>query len=272
MSRPPALKNTDSTIIKYAPSNNLMSSQPSLLVAIPAYHESVRLPPFLESLAGTFEKKLPQAAILVVDDGSGPEEQQLLRNLLAMIRSRHASVLEPLFLPRNLGKGGAILAAWDHAADYDYLAFVDADGAVSPLETCHVAGMLNPAGQGPALFSSRVKMLGRTIRRTGKRHLTGRLFALLVGLLIDPEVYDSQCGLKFIPTPVYRRIRPWLRGHRFAFDVELLAALKTGGCQVLEVPINWSDIPGSKICLLRDTWRMFCAVIRIKREMKTWTL
>jgi len=244
---------------------------PGLLVAVPAYRESGRLPKFLESLSSSLEARFPAARILVVDDGSGAVERERLCVAIERIRASHPSILPPLLLDANIGKGGAILAAWKHHPGFAYLAFVDADGAVSADEVCRVAGLLGPDGNGPALFGSRVKMLGKRVFRRFSRHLSGRIFALFVSLLIDDGIYDSQCGLKFVPASAHGKIEPHLKGHRFAFDVELLAALNKVGCGIQEVPIDWMDMPGSKVSLVRDTLRMLRAVFQIKREMKSWT-
>ena len=247
------------------------SARPGILIAIPAYRESARLPRFLEFLASAVESSGLGAAILVVDDGSGPREQELLLQAVGGLREVHSCILPPLLLQFNAGKGGAILAAWRSCPDADYLGFVDADGAVSAGEVCRVAAMLETGGRGPALFACRVKMLGKRVTRSWARHLIGRVFALLVGALIDPGVYDSQCGLKFVPASAFKKLDPYLQGHRFAFDVELLAGLKKLRWPVQEVPIDWHDEPGSKVSFFRDTHQMIRAIFRIKREMESWT-
>jgi hypothetical protein len=53
--------------------------------------------------------------------------------------------------------------------------------------------------------------------------------------------------------------------------VELLAGLLAARAPVIEVPIDWTDRPGSKVSLLRDTTRMFLGVRRIKERSTSWT-
>lgn len=243
-----------------------------LLLVIPAYHESDRLPTFLAELGSAVQRALPGGRILVVDDGSEEEEQLRLRQLVESARTFYPCILSPLLLEQNHGKGGAILAGWDSVDStdgFDYLAFVDADGAVPVSEVIRLVGMLTPAAESslrPALFASRVKMLGKSIKRSAGRHLMGRVFASMVGILINADVYDSQCGLKFLPSSVFRSIRHRLKGRQFAFDVELISALKGVGYPMFEVPINWEDISGSKVSLITDTLKMAKAVLEIRRE------
>jgi dolichyl-phosphate beta-glucosyltransferase len=233
------------------------------LLVIPAFRESERLPPFLRELLATV-----RCDVLVVDDGSGPPHAGRVRDLAASLAC--ANLLPPVCLGRNLGKGGAIRAGWEKCAGYDWLGFVDADGAVSPAEVRRVLELAAGADSVDALFGSRVKMLGRRIERSAVRHCIGRIFASIVAATITPEVYDSQCGLKFIRTAAYDRIAPMLREDGFAFDVELLAALLDSGARVVEVPIDWSDQPGSKVSLLGDSLRMLRAVRRIQRQRANW--
>lgn len=242
----------------------------NFLLVIPAFCESGRLPAYLDGLADAIGKSFPQARILVVDDGSPPREAEALRRKIDAIRAVRPCVLAPLFLPANKGKGGAILEGWKTAGGFDYVGFVDADGSVSAGEACRVAAQLGEDEPPAALFGARLRMAGRRVERTLSRHLVGRCFATLVGTAIDSSVYDTQCGLKFVPRAAFESVAPLLLGERFAFDVELLAALRARGWPVREVPIDWSETPGSKVRFARDSWQMAWAVFAIRRRAKAW--
>jgi hypothetical protein len=62
------------------------------------------------------------------------------------------------------------------------------------------------------------------------------------------------------------RIHPALRIADLAFDVNLLVAMKQAGFQLLEVPIEWTDVVGSKVTssLLRQSLTMFLSVWRVR--------
>ena len=123
---------------------------------------------------------------------------------------------------------------------------------------------LGQADAPDAFFASRCKILGRTVQRSWLRHVCGRVFATLVAVATGIPVYDSQCGFKLIRRRCYEAIRSRLREKRFAFDVELLVALRQSGARVIEVPIDWFDVPGSKLHFLRDTAQMLAAVIGMR--------
>ena len=165
------------------------------LMVIPAYRESQRLPRYLRALTKALSEAHFTCDVLVVDDDSGAEEVEAIRRLFAEVSPGYPGLLPPLFLETNRGKGGAIRAGFARGESYDWLGFLDADGAIPPMEVCRLLDMATGVANGErALFASRVKMLGRRVERSALRHYCGRLFASIVGLNISPDIYDSQCG------------------------------------------------------------------------------
>jgi dolichyl-phosphate beta-glucosyltransferase len=240
-------------------------ASPSLLLVIPCYKESQRLPVFLRELCLEIQQ-LPEARVLIVDDGSGLEEQLKLKALINETRAHYPFVQAPLLLAENIGKGGTVYTGWDAAdAGTDWLALVDADGSCSATEVRRLAELaFLSSDETQAIFASRVKMLGRSVHRLLKRHLMGRVFATLVSELLAIPVYDSQCGLKLVRRSAYESVKNRLQVRGFAFDVELLTALLDAGHAVREEPIDWREVPGGKVHVLRDSWRMFRDVLRIR--------
>jgi dolichyl-phosphate beta-glucosyltransferase len=52
----------------------------------------------------------------------------------------------------------------------------------------------------------------------------------------------------------------------FSFDIEALHLAIRLGYEVAEVPVQWMHREGSKVRLLRDSTRMFLALIRVRRR------
>ncbi len=235
---------------------------------IPCYQESGRIGPFLAELCKVTQA-LGGVTIRVVEDGSDAAEVGRMREILAPLCQQHENLLDPLFLPANLGKGGAVYAGWDLERDADWLGFVDADGSCSASE---VVRLIHLAREQPtphtALFASRLGQFGRKVHRQWQRRLIGHVFGSLVATLLKIRVHDSQCGLKFVPRTAYARIAPALRIHGFAFDVELLAALHDNGCPFQEIPISWFEIPGGHVHLIRDSFRMARDVLAIRKRRR----
>jgi glycosyltransferase involved in cell wall biosynthesis len=242
------------------------------LLVIPHYNDTSRLEAFLDSLLLILPDRF---TILVSDDGSTQTEREKLNEIVRHMQQKFGQegprLCDPLFTPKNTGKGGAILRGWDQAADHDLLVFADADGAVSASEILRAESFFRSpeAADLDVLFASRVKMLGRTVHRSLKRHLSGRVFATLVSIVGRVPAYDTQCGLKILRRAVYQKIRPFQETVGFAFDVELCLLLRKFQFSILEFPVDWSDIPGSKVNLLRDSTRMAREVFKIRHRVDT---
>ena len=93
-----------------------MTTKSDTLVFVPAWNEEANLPAVLDEL----RQELPQADVLVVDDGSTDRTAEVAREGGAEVISFGA----------NRGLPAGIAAGWEYAADHGY-AFggrVDADG------------------------------------------------------------------------------------------------------------------------------------------------
>ncbi|MDI1312339.1 glycosyltransferase [Prosthecobacter sp.] len=235
-------------------------------LVIPCYQESGRIGPFLTELCEVTHQ-LGAVTVQVVEDGSDSAEAARMRGIITPLCHQYEHLLPPLFLPQNLGKGGAVYAGWDQAPPVDWLAFVDADGSCSATEVAH---LIRKARQQPApltaIFASRWDQTSTKVQRQWKRRLMGRIFGTLVSTLLHIPIHDSQCGLKLVPRSAYQRIAPNLRILGFAFDVELLAALHDSGCEFEEVSIAWHETPGGHVHLIRDSIRMARDVLAIRKR------
>ena len=251
-----------------------MEMKPRGLLVIPHYKDTERLRPFLDGLLQIRDSNL---VILVSDDGSGPEDFSRLEELIKAKRGEQKGgvgerpeILDPITTPENRGKGAAVYAGWAAGGDrFDILAFADADGAVSPAEIVRAWNYFTAnLDRIDLLVGSRIKMLGRKVSRRLERHLSGRVFATLVGNLTKLDVYDSQCGLKLMKRAVFADIHPYCKSHGFAFDVEMLLLAQRFSYRMEEFPLDWSDVPGSKVSLLRHSARMLLDIVKTALRVK----
>jgi glycosyltransferase involved in cell wall biosynthesis len=96
------------------------------------------------------------------------------------------------------------------------------------------------------------------------RHWIGRAFNLLVRLIAVPEFQDTQCGFKCFKAETAELLFPLQRLDGWTFDVELLFIALRRGLKVIELPIPWYYNAGSRVRLMRDSFRMFSDLIRIR--------
>lgn len=250
----------------------MTAKQHKTFLVIPHYNDCDRLAVFLPDLL----KCLPDFfTILISDDGSCLAERKKLVDLIDSIRHSGNNIgpkfENPIFVEKNTGKGGAVLRGWAHSSGYDYIGFVDADGAIAASEIMRAwRFLLSDEGSScDALFASRVKMLGRKINRSLIRHLSGRIFATIVSVLGKVPAYDTQCGFKLLRADTLNKILPFMKTQGFTFDVELCLILTKFGLQIHEFPIDWQDILGSKVRIVPDGLKMACEVVRIKTRINS---
>jgi len=232
-------------------------------IIIPAFNEAGRLPPYLAAIqAHVLAAEGINYEVIVVDDGSGDGTADLVHRMAADWRGlsvqRHA---------RNQGKGQALRTGM-HAARGRLLLFTDADGATSIDEEPRLRGAID-AGADIAIGSRLIHGCGHSRQRTWCRGLSGRGFAWAVRRFFDLPIKDTQCGFKMFRREVCMDLMALCRESGYLLDLEVLALAHRAGYRIAEIPISWMDVPGSKVRLLSDGWKMGRGLYRIRRSMKS---
>ena len=163
------------------------------------------------------------------------------------------------------GKGAAITAGFE-ALSTDRLAFADADGSTAAAELARVTEELN--GADVAAGSRRHPDSTVVGHQTLVRRLLGDGFAWVARRALDSSLYDYQCGAKAFTAEAWATVRGHLYEAGFAWDIELLAVAGALGLSVREVPIVWTDRPGSTVDPIRTTLSMGKALLVTRHRAK----
>lgn len=246
---------------------------PLITTIIPAYNEGDRLQTFIQSWVELgFVQTTTRAVAIVVDDGSAADDsrkQRLTVELAAARLERRQSphAVRYMRAELNRGKGAAIRLGWQHAdPGSDWLGFIDGDGAVPAREYWRVAAML--AGTtADAVCGSRMKMPGRSVKRSRFRELQGRTFATGVERLFQLGMHDTQCGMKSFRGTLLRPLLAELREERWLLDIEVLALLKARGARIEETPIDCHERGGSSLVFGVDPVKMAGGLVRLRRRL-----
>ena len=228
-----------------------------LSVVIPAYNEEKRLPSYLSEILDYLEAGDTSYEILVVDDGSSDDTAGVVAGF-----SRSNDRVKLVSLPRNRGKGYAVKTGM-MGAQGKLLLFTDADGATPIAELQRLQEALE-RGADVAIASRALHDDCCTVQAHLHRKVIGGVFNLLVSVLAVTGIHDTQCGFKLFRVEVARAVFPQQRIEDFGFDVEILFLCRKKGYRISEVPVNWSDIQGSKVGVLRDSLRMFGDLFKIR--------
>ena len=86
-------------------------------------------------------------------------------------------------------------------------------------------------------------------------------FSFFLQLLTRHKISDTQCGFKAYRSPVAKILFSSSRLKGFAQDAEILDLAYRHNFSILEIPVRWTSVPGSKVNLIRDSLSSFLEFI-----------
>lgn len=221
---------------------------------------------------------------IFVDDGSNEETKAVLRRIAA--QSSHVT---HLILPRNQGKGAAVVVGMKHAIaqGYTHALQVDADGQHDLKD---VTELIKLAKGHPDLLVSGIPLFDHTVPlvRFYGRYLT---HVLVWVETLSLRLRDSMCGFRIYPlVPTYRLVQHTKMGSRMEFDTEIMVRLYWSGVETVFLPthVHYPVDGISHFRLFRDNVRMVWMHVRLlaaallrspmlfrrmlrRKNMKHWT-
>ena len=243
--------------------NNWIEQQPvtspqvDLSIVVPAFNEERRLPPTLIDIIDFFDRKAISYEVLVIDDGSSDTTAEVVRKF-----ERVRNQVRLIQLPKNYGKGHAVRLGVLNSRGNRIL-FADADGA-APIQEFDRLEAAVSGGADIAIGSRALASTDTKVATSIHRRFLGRVFNKCVNLILLPTIADTQCGFKMFTRKTAMFLFRKQRADRFSFDVELLYMAHKANLNIKEVPINWTNVPGSKVNLVRDSLAMFRDVFRFR--------
>jgi len=231
--------------------------RPGYSIVIPAYNEGERVGATLEKVLAYAAEQGWDAEVIVVNDGS--------RDNTAGIVRRYAESNPRLRLlenPGNRGKGYSVRHGMLQAQG-EVLLFSDADLS-SPIEEAEKLFAAIENGADVAIGSRWLQRDLQTQPQPLHRQLFGRVFNLLLRMIVGLSFKDTQCGFKAFTRRAAERIFPLQNIERWGFDPELLYLAKKFNFKVVEVPVAWAHREGTRINPVRDGAKMFVEMLKIR--------
>ena len=197
------------------------------------------------------------AEVIVVNDGSRDSTAEIVREWA----HRH-SIVRLVENPGNRGKGYSVRHGMMEAKG-ELLLFTDADLS-SPIQEAEKLIAAIHQGADIAIGSRWLRAELQTERQPLYRQFFGRVFNLLLRIVLGLRFKDTQCGLKAFTPPAAQAIFPRQRIERWGFDPEILFLANKAGLKTVEVPVEWAHDERSKISPIRDGFRMLTELFRIR--------
>lgn len=202
-------------------------------ILIPAYKPSQELSTLIKNLA----KQLPDHEVIVVDDGSGKDYQ----NIFSQLSNKNVKLITHA---HNKGKGAALKTGIKWWLDQNPAAGIitaDADGQHSVAD---ISKLAQASLQSPASLHIGQRNFNKAtipLRSRFGNKLTRSLFRLLFQL----KLQDTQSGLRAIPLDLLQKTLG-ITSDKYDFEFEMLLLAKKNKIKFNEVPIATIYIDANK--------------------------
>ena len=226
-------------------------------IVIPAYNEAQRIGATLEKVLAHVAKMGWTAEIIVVNDGSRDSTPEIVRDW-----ARGNPIIRLVENPGNRGKGYSVRHGMVEAGG-DVQLFTDADLS-SPIYEANKLIAADKQGADIAIGTRLLRSELQTERQPLYRQLFGRIFNLLLRIILGLRFKDTQCGLKAFTSRAAQAIFPRQHIERWGFDPEILFLANKAGMVTAEVPVEWAHDERSKINPIQDGFKMFTELLRIR--------
>lgn len=228
------------------------TSAPEVPVLIPAFRPGKPLPLLIKKLID-----LGFSAIVVVDDGSGPDCDECFQEIAT---SQWVHVIRHAV---NLGKGAALKTGMN----YILIQFprccgvvtADADGQHHPDDILRIAERLR---KNPGALVMGVRKFDRCV--PWRSRVGNRVSRIVMRVMIGQKFSDTQTGLRGIPGGLIPHLLR-LSSSGYDFELDMLLACKYQHCQIEEEPIRTIYLDGNRSSHfdpLLDSMRIYLLLFR----------
>lgn len=199
-----------------------------LSVIIPAYNEEGKVLITIKRVRDLLKGLGIDHEIIVVDDGSTD-------NTFKEATSEKFENVKVEGYRKNRGKGYAIKYGVTFITK-DLVTFLDADMELDPGQIRILLEYMKNKNADIVVGSKRHPLSTIEYYPLLRKFLS-QMYNIVLRLLLQLEIRDTQAGFKLIRKEAVQKIFPMMRVKRYAFDVEFLAYATRFGYKIVEAPI-----------------------------------
>lgn len=233
----------------------------NLSIIIPLYNESHRTKFTFEIIKEFIKKNKIKLEIIFVNDGSTDDSLIKIRKFLSTIKKKKIKY-HLITYKKNMGKGYALICGIKKSVN-KWILTCDFDMAVLPSTVFEWTSKGYIQNNNFAYFGSRLLKKSK-VETIWIRMIYGFFFTLLIKILFGIKIKDTQCGFKLYNASYIKKIVSKLKSFRYVHDVEIINKLMQKKITIIELPLKWTHIEGSKVNLLKDPIQMIVDLIKIK--------
>lgn len=226
---------------------------PELTAVLPVYNDLAALRTAIPISLETLEQCSDRFELVVAEDGSTDGSAEFVREYEGRdprVRLFHSD--------ERLGRGRALNRAF-RASKAPIVCYYDVDLAT---DMRHLSELVGAIRDGAAIATGSRLMPSSQIVRSGGREFASRGYNLLVRTVLGSRLYDHQCGFKAFDRDRLLPIIDQVRSPHWFWDTEVLVRGQHAGYPVLEIPVRWTEGPGTTV-RPKDVIEMGSAVFRL---------
>ena len=217
-------------------------------VVIPAFNEEKRIIPTIRYLRSNGFNN-----IVVVDDGSSDNTVLVVDGLECLLISNRV----------NMGKGfsvrnGLFYALKSFSANFFLVYDADSSSKLNFFDD------IDSYSEFDLLITSRNRPDSVVINDKPSRRFISKVFNLLVKLFLRLDYSDSQNGCVMFSRFFAEEFLVFGSVNGFCFTLDYLMLAEKYGFKIVEIPVTWVDTIDSRVRVVRDSFKMFLEVLKIR--------
>lgn len=207
-------------------------------VIIPVYNEQEALPQNIPILHGFLKENMSQSWTITIADNGSTDKTMTVASAL----SKQYPGVRVVHLDQK-GRGRALRKIMVESPA-DIVSYMDVDLSTG-LEA--FPPMIKAVEEGYGIAMGSRLMPGAKVQRCFKREFVSRVYNILIKIMFFTRFYDAQCGFKALSRKVAQDILPLVENNMWFFDTEMLLLALKRGYRVKEIPVVWSEDPGTTV-------------------------
>jgi glycosyltransferase involved in cell wall biosynthesis len=238
---------------------HLNHTEPEVSLVLPAYNEAGDLARAVEAALIELHNVSPSFEIIIAEDGSSDGTDAVARDLATVhpeVRHLHST--------QRLGRGKALNTAFKESHG-TILVYMDVDLAS---DISQLLALVDSIRGGSDIATGSRMLPGSRVKRSRRRSFASWWYNSLIRALFNSPVHDHQCGFKAFNRARLMEYIDEVEDTHWFWDTEVLIRGVLHGLNVEEIPIEWSEGRGTKVNLLKDSWRMGSKAVRLRWRMR----
>lgn len=238
-------------------------------ITIPVLNEELTIKQQVTILHSFLSEHFPnqdQWRIVIADNGSTDQTPVLAQELSEQFPEVHY-----LRIPKK-GVGLALKTSWTKSTA-DIVGYMDLDLATDLPHFLEVYQVLVKEDY-DIVYGTRLHVKSEVINRPLKREISSRGFNWLLKFYLQVGFSDGMCGFKFLKRPLFPSLfKHGAQNDGWFFSTELLTVGEWLNYKIYELPVKWTDDPGSsKVKIVPLAKKYLKAMRELKKQKAKWDL